>query len=112
MGLDWFEKYKDPRWITFREDILERDGKRCVCCGEATESLHVHHLGYWYLEYPWDADPEAMETLCETCHEIRTEYDRAMSLEVRRKPTSWVVTEAMRGEWREAKKSMGRTENG
>jgi 5-methylcytosine-specific restriction endonuclease McrA len=32
-------------WLRKREEILERDGYRCVKC-EATKLLQVHHIKY------------------------------------------------------------------
>jgi hypothetical protein len=64
------EKLKDPRWQKVRLKVLERDGWRCVCCGNSRRTLHVHHLKY--NKEPWDADPKHLETLCEHCHKARS----------------------------------------
>lgn len=51
------EQWKDPRWQKKRLEIMERDGWKCVSCGDSEEMLSVHHVSYsgsedW--EGPWD----------------------------------------------------------
>ncbi|MDI3527793.1 MAG: hypothetical protein PWR03_1976 [Tenuifilum sp.] len=63
----------DPQWKTRKEEILKRDGYRCVVCG-STEALEVHHRQYHYLiaagryRDPWDYDDHILITLCKECH--------------------------------------------
>lgn len=66
--MSYADKLRDPRWQRKRLFILARDDWRCVLCGEATETLMVHHRSYLRGKEPWDY-PEAMLcTLCEYCH--------------------------------------------
>lgn len=44
-----------------REEILERDGRRCRACGSAAW-LHVHH------RKPGVHEPELLITVCAGCH--------------------------------------------
>jgi hypothetical protein len=62
------EKLKDPRWQKKRLEILERDHWACVSCGEKDETLHIHHMFYFYGKEPWDIHNGFLITLCKSCH--------------------------------------------
>jgi hypothetical protein len=62
------EQYKNPKWITLRSKILERDSFRCLLCGD-TQNLHVHHLKYRKNRFVWEIDSKYLVTLCKECHE-------------------------------------------
>lgn len=64
----YIEKLKDPRWQKKRLEILERDHWSCVSCGGKEETLHIHHLFYFYGKEPWDIPNGFLITLCESCH--------------------------------------------
>lgn len=82
MAKTYSEKLKDPRWQKLRLEILERDGWRCQCCGDAKSTLHVHHKYYESGFDPWDYDQGTLETLCETCHESMHILDRDLKREI------------------------------
>lgn len=63
------EKLKDPRWQKLRLQIFERDQWKCQICGDDESTLNVHHRWYDRGAEPWEASPECLVTLCETCHE-------------------------------------------
>lgn len=71
---NYSDKLKDPRWQKKRLLILERDGWKCLCCGDDKEQLQIHHLIYSKGE-PWDAPDENLETLCRSCHERREQFN-------------------------------------
>ncbi len=60
------DRYADPRWQRRRLEILSRDDWKCVACGDATSTLHVHHKVYG--GNLWDSADDELQTLCETCH--------------------------------------------
>jgi hypothetical protein len=60
---------KDPRWQKTRLKIMERDGWKCVVCGETEKTLSVHHKYYRPGVKPWDYPSESLVTLCEFCHD-------------------------------------------
>jgi 5-methylcytosine-specific restriction endonuclease McrA len=72
--LKYRERLLDPRWISVREKILERDDYTCRCCG-SSERLQVHHRQYhrdkstldW--KKPWEYEPILLITVCESCHQ-------------------------------------------
>lgn len=64
---------RDPRWQKRRLQVFERDDWECNACGNKDRQLQVHHLKYHGK--PWDAPDEHLETLCDECHEWRTEWD-------------------------------------
>ncbi len=66
---EYSEKFKDPRWQKKRLEIFERDGWRCVGCGNDKETLHVHHKWYDQKE-PWEYPDKCLVTLCEHCHQM------------------------------------------
>lgn len=59
--------YTDPRWQKKRLEIMERDGWKCVACGDGSNTLHVHHV--LYSGQPWETPDSFLQTLCEYCHE-------------------------------------------
>ena len=59
--------YADPRWQKLRLQRMDRDGWACVCCGDSSSTLHVHHKIYRRGEV-WESPLEDLQTLCERCH--------------------------------------------
>ena len=51
-----------PEWQQLRQERLETDHHRCVCCG-AKDNLQVHHLNYKFMD-----DISYLVTLCRDCH--------------------------------------------
>ena len=76
---NYFEKLKDPRWQKKRLEVFERDGWRCQCCYNDSNTLTVHHKFYERDIEPWDYPIEALKTLCIDCHE--KEYNDRDSVE-------------------------------
>lgn len=66
--ITYAEKLSDPKWITKRARIRERDGGKCVQCGTGGE-VHVHHSHYRAGREPWDYRDSDLFTLCKGCHE-------------------------------------------
>jgi 5-methylcytosine-specific restriction endonuclease McrA len=88
--MTYSEKLRSPRWQKKRLEILNRDGFRCVICGEAEKNLQVHHIVYRKRD-PWDYPDYCYQTLCEPCHVERQELTEktvdAMRLAVAKVPT-------------------------
>lgn len=64
-------------WRKIAEAIRERDGRRCVRCGEVegTRKLHVDHVlpWRWLAHVPEIAnDDRNLASLCERCHGVKT----------------------------------------
>ena len=65
---------QNPLWKKKREEILKRDGYKCVNCG-CTEHLHINHTQYHFFKTlkhkkePWDYPSKYLITLCQRCHE-------------------------------------------
>lgn len=66
-------KLRDPRWQKMRLEVMQRDAFTCQDCGDATRTLNVHHKFYRPAADPWDYPVASLVTLCEDCHEERTE---------------------------------------
>ena len=66
--MQYSEKLKDPRWQKKRLEILERDGWKCMSCGEKETTLHVHHIFYFPGKEPWEINNGFLITFCEHCH--------------------------------------------
>lgn len=69
----YIEKLRDPRWQKMRLEILSRDEWKCQICGDNESTLNVHHRWYERGSEPWEAKPEALVTLCESCHQHETD---------------------------------------
>lgn len=63
------EKLTDPRWQRLRLEIMSRDEFKCRLCFCDGSTLAVHHKKYSETGNPWDAAPDDLVTLCQTCHE-------------------------------------------
>lgn len=60
-----YSKYlKSKEWRDKREDVLDRDGHRCIFCF-SDSNLHVHHLTYANFKNEKLSD---LVTLCSACH--------------------------------------------
>ena len=66
--MNYSELLKDPRWQKKRLEIFDRDGWKCVECGEIRTNLHGHHIKYIKNRLPWDYPDHLIITLCENCH--------------------------------------------
>lgn len=78
------------RWQVLRQQILERDGWKCRCCGER-RWLEIDHIKP-VREAPERAyDPRNLQALCGPCHTRKTR------IEVGHKPL-----DPKRAAWREA----------
>lgn len=62
------EKLRDPRWQKKRLEILQRDEWKCTVCGDAEQTLHVHHKWYTKGKAPWEYPDICLRTLCDECH--------------------------------------------
>lgn len=69
--MTYSEKLKDPRWQKRRLEIMSRDAFKCVWCGCAEKTLHVHHESYKAGLEPWEYADDVLQTLCESCHELQ-----------------------------------------
>lgn len=72
------EKLRDPKWQRKRLEIMQRDDFRCLACGGAATTLHVHHGYYEKGRDPWDYPNETLHTLCKDCHGEAEELRRAI----------------------------------
>lgn len=92
--MTYSEKLRDPRWQKKRLEIMERDGWRCVCCGDDSSNLQIHHLVYRKLE-PWGYPDYLYQTLCADCHKKRQEItDRivdAIRIAIKNVPTPRLI---------------------
>lgn len=59
---------RDPRWQKRRLEIMERDGFRCLRCGDERTTLNVHHLFYEKDVMAWEYPEWSLITLCEPHH--------------------------------------------
>lgn len=66
---EYSQKLLDPRWQKLRLDVFQRDGFKCVICGDGNKTLHAHHSYYRRgSDGPWDYPPHSVITLCCDCH--------------------------------------------
>lgn len=62
------------RWQELRQNIVERDGHRCVFCF-ATEDLHVDHIEQ--VQHGGVASESNLRVLCASCNLARNGHARA-----------------------------------
>lgn len=68
MSKTYYEMLLDPRWQRKRLEILQAADFRCVDCGSAEKTLHVHHMYYEKGRKPWEYEIWTLRCLCEDCH--------------------------------------------
>lgn len=78
------QMFKDPRWQRKRLEVMSRDGFGCVQCGVKTVTLNVHHRYYESGRAPWEYPDDALQTLCENCHETITDVTRRLKAQLGR----------------------------
>lgn len=62
-------RFVDPRWLSKREEILERDSHKCRFCGHNDKNLHIHNIFYPpFVLSPWELNNGCFITICEDCH--------------------------------------------
>lgn len=71
--LTYEEQLKDERWLTLREEVIERDFRICQKCMSG-KKLHVHHRYYLEGRLAWEYPISALITYCESCH--KEEHER------------------------------------
>ena len=59
-----------PKYQTFQDQMLKRDGWRCQICVTSTD-LHVHHL-----KSPCSLGDDAIENLITLCAKCRATFQR------------------------------------
>lgn len=67
---DYSKLLKHPKWQRKRLEIMQRDGFKCMLCGDEETSLHIHHKEYHYGKKPWEYEDLNFITLCEDCHSL------------------------------------------
>lgn len=65
--------FRSKEWSERAREAKRRDGRRCVECG-ATESLETDHI--IELSRGGSNDFENLQTLCHSCHQIKTKLNR------------------------------------
>ncbi|MFA5299986.1 MAG: hypothetical protein WC389_17505 [Lutibacter sp.] len=64
------DKLKHPLWQKKRLQIMERDGFKCLNCGDDETELQIHHLKYEYGLAPWKSNNSDLVCLCKNCHSV------------------------------------------
>lgn len=67
--LTYWQKLKDPRWQKKRLEVMQEKDFCCEVCGDAEETLNVHHKEYFKGLEPWEYGNNQLAVLCESCHE-------------------------------------------
>ena len=61
--LKYISYLESPEWRAKRQVIFERDGRKCVLCGE--DGIQVHHLTYDRIGHE---DNDDLISVCLNCH--------------------------------------------
>lgn len=70
--MKYSDQLRDPRWQKKRLEILKRDDWACVLCKDDTINLQVDHKYYTKGKMAWEYPNEALQTLCERCHDQKS----------------------------------------
>lgn len=77
---EFWKLYRHPEWQRKRLEVMEYAHFLCQQCGEGQKTLNVHHTYYLRDHKPWEYPTEALQCLCEPCHEVRTKAANALKL--------------------------------
>lgn len=66
---EYAQDRKHPLWQKKRLEILQRDGWRCVACGDNGSQLSVHHAYYVTGRHCWEYPSFSLTSLCDDCHD-------------------------------------------
>ena len=61
------------KWKTFRQELIEKRGSYCACCGIKKKGLQVHHRDSEHYE---ELDSEKFDLLCANCHSLIEKFMR------------------------------------
>lgn len=75
--------YRDPRWQKRRLEVLDRADWTCESCEATDKELQVHHRYYERGKKPWEYPDEALQCLCDPCHDRVTEVNRGIKEKLR-----------------------------
>lgn len=79
--MNYSEKLKDRRWLSFREEAIGFHGAHCNTCGnedrDTSKSLHVHHRVYLKGREPWEYEMQHVAVICGPCHKRIHECEEA-----------------------------------
>jgi len=69
--------YISFEWRKLRYATLLRFDRKCMCCGNENEIIHVDHIKpirrFWHLRL----DPENVQVLCELCNHGKGSWDES-----------------------------------
>lgn len=63
--LDFYCSYE---WRRIRFKILQKYGRKCLCCGSETRPLHVDHIKPLRFNWNLRLSEENLQVLCELCN--------------------------------------------
>ena len=66
---------RTKRWAVLRQQIIERDGWACRCCGKRALRLEVDHVQPVRLRPDLAFDPRNLQALCGPCHTRKTRLE-------------------------------------
>jgi hypothetical protein len=66
--MSYSRKLRDPKWLAKRQEVLKRDGNRCVNDPNHRMPIEVHHLSYIQNREPWEYPLDNFLALCRDCH--------------------------------------------
>lgn len=75
MKTNYKKAFGHPLWQKKRLEIMQRDGFKCLFCGDSESQLNVHHCFYLSGRNPWDYSNESLFTLCRPCHSLISDED-------------------------------------
>lgn len=76
--MTYLEQLKHPNWQRRRLEVLSAADFKCSCCGDANNTLNVHHKQYIKGRKAWEYQVGELECLCETCHKKKHTTKDAM----------------------------------
>lgn len=71
------DKFKDPRWLRRRAEIIAAADYQCQDCG-ATDTLEVHICYFEQGREPWDYPDEAYRCVCADDRAIRRPLEKEL----------------------------------
>ncbi len=73
--MTYAQQLKQPEWIAKRNEVLQSASNTCQRCGDTKGPFNAHHKYYKKGKLAWEYPLDALECLCEHCHQIHHDQD-------------------------------------
>jgi hypothetical protein len=71
----FYKFYHSYEWHRLRYSVLKEYGRKCMCCGETTGTMHVDHIKPLRQHWELRLDRSNLQVLCDDCNHGKGNWD-------------------------------------